>query len=185
MSTRDDGKSARQIARGQTKRAGDRSARLARALMEIKDSTLKRMTLDDELREKIVDARRVTSHVARRRAERALAGELRRWDLPPIDAELARVQQNTGDVEELHLAERWRAALIEGSSDLERYPYDFDDELLRLIEAARKERDVGKPPGAGRALFRKVIDQIRGAKAAAAPASEAEDDDDAADADDE
>jgi hypothetical protein len=62
---------------------GERSARLARELMTLSGSALGALRLDDELREKVDRARPVTAHVARRRAERSLAGELRRADRGP------------------------------------------------------------------------------------------------------
>ena len=49
----DDPRSNRQIARGKMRREGDRTARLARTLMELKAPVLKRLELDHELREAI------------------------------------------------------------------------------------------------------------------------------------
>jgi ribosomal 50S subunit-associated protein YjgA (DUF615 family) len=42
----------------------------------------------------------------------------------------------------------------------EQLPGGYDDELPRLIDAARRERDTGKPPGSARALFRYVMSRI-------------------------
>ena len=158
MSRRDDDdKTARQIARSKQKRAGDRSADLARALMKLPDHAVKKLAVDDELRDAIETARRVVSHVARRRAERTLAGELRGHDLGAIDTAIAAVREQSGDVRALHLAEQWRAKLIEeGMAAASAFPAPIDDELPRLVDAARRERDTGRPPGAARALFRHV-----------------------------
>ena len=67
MSDRDDrGESRRQIARREQRTAGERSARLANALMKLSASALGKLGLDEELREAVDRARAVTSQVARR-----------------------------------------------------------------------------------------------------------------------
>jgi ribosome-associated protein len=164
MSARDDEmKSARQIARSKQRKAGDRSAKLAHQLMQLGAPALKKLELDDDLREAIDRARSVTAHIARRRAERTLAGELRRFDLVALAATLARVHEaGQLDTRDLHLAEHWRARLIEeGLAAAAEFPGGADEELPRLIDAARRERDTGRPPGAARALFRHVVEALK------------------------
>ena len=115
-----DDRTARQISRSQTKKAGDRSAKLARVLMEMKPATLAKLMIDDELREAIERARQVESPQARRRAERTLAGDLRGVDL----VELTSVIENVGTANDpgiqfFHTVERWRDRLIaEGTAAL-------------------------------------------------------------------
>ncbi|MGE3454723.1 MAG: DUF615 domain-containing protein, partial [Kofleriaceae bacterium] len=74
-----------------------------------------------------------------------------------------RLEESRGpDVQHFHLAERWRARLIEeGATAAAEFPGGATDELLRLIAAAQRERDIGKPPGAARALFRHVADALK------------------------
>jgi ribosome-associated protein len=159
MSARDDDdKTARQVARSKQRRAGDRSARLANELMKLPGPALKKLAVDDELREAIDRARTVTSHIARRRAERSLAGELRRFELGEIETALAAVAESAGaNVRQFHLAEQWRAKLIEeGVAALAAFPAPTDAELPRLVDAAQRERATGRPPGAARALFRHI-----------------------------
>lgn len=162
--TRDDDRTARQISRSKTKRAGDRSAKVANQLMKLKDSQLAKLVIDDELREEILGARRVTSLIARRRAERTLAGELRHQDLAALEDKLQKLDEgDAGDVRQFHAAEQWRARLIEeGMAAAAELPGGYDDELPRLVDAAQRERDTGKPPGAARALFRYVMSRIAG-----------------------
>ena len=159
--TRDDDRTARQISRSKTKRAGDRSAKIARTLMELKDHQLAKLDLDDDLRADVKRARAVTSHIARRRAERTLAGELRKYELAEVDEQIEKLEQgNHADARQFHLAEQWRARLIaEGMAAGAELP-GADDELPRLIDAAQRERDTGKPPGAARALFRYVVARL-------------------------
>ena len=180
----DDSRSARQIARGQRRAAGDRSARLATALMKLAAPALKKLDLDEELRDAIDRARAVTSLIARRRAERTLAGELRRFDLIELDAQLAAVgTSGAADTQQFHLAEKWRARLLdEGIAAAAELPGGGGDELPRLVDAALRERTTGRPPGASRALFRHIVEIL---KTPAAPdASDAGDAGDANDASD-
>jgi ribosome-associated protein len=167
----DDSKTNRQIARSKQKRAGDRSAQVANALMKLSDAALKKLEVDDELRESIVRARAVIPHIARRRAERTLAGELRRIEIGEVEAALAKVAEHgAGDVRQFHLAEQWRAKLIEeGMAAAASFPVATDDELPRLVDAARRERETGRPPGAARALFRHIAGLLKAAEIDAAP----------------
>jgi ribosomal 50S subunit-associated protein YjgA (DUF615 family) len=188
MKDEDDPRSNRQIARGKMRREGDRTARLARAFMELKAPALKRLELEEELREAIDRARSVTTLIARRRAERTLAGDLRRFDTAGLDEQLQKVHDGNVDEQQFHLAEQWRAKLIaEGIGAAKTFPGGVpgaDGELVRMIDAAQKERDTGKPPGAARALFRFVAEALKVSRRAAelaavesddAPAEEEED----------
>jgi ribosome-associated protein len=158
----DDDRTARQIARSERRKAGDRSARLANALMKLSAQAVKKVVLDEDLQTSVLRAQAITSQVARRRAERTLAGELRRHDLDELDDRLTKVQETgNADTELFHQAERWRTRLIEADAALAEFPGTTDDELPRLIDAARRERDTGKPPGAGRKLFRYVAEALR------------------------
>ncbi|HEX4418220.1 MAG TPA: DUF615 domain-containing protein [Kofleriaceae bacterium] len=220
MSARnDDTRSARQIARSKRRKAGDRSAKLANELMKLAAPAVKKLEIDGDLREVLERARGVTSLIARRRAERTLAGELRRFDLVELAAQLAKIHEHgNADAQHFQIAEHWRARLIEeGIAALATFPgaspaarsAGGDDrgddggaaggedhggrgadggvedegegdggrgEWTRLIAAARRERDTGKPPGAARALFRHIVDALKTQQAAAESAAEADDD---------
>lgn len=164
MSDRVRDKTNREIARGKVKREGDRSARIARQLMQLKEPLVRKLEIDLELKDTIKAARAIASPAARRRAERTLAGELRRYDLADIDEKLAKVHEpGNADTEAFHLAERWRARLIDEGIAAAAELRDRGDEaeLIRLIDAARKERDTGRPPGAQRKLFRHVVELLK------------------------
>lgn len=154
---RDDApRNARQLARDDRREAGERSSKLAAALMKLPDPALAKLVLDDEVREAVGRARRVTAHGARRRAERTLAGELRRFELAEVEAALDDLRgAKQAGARQLHLVEQWRARLIDGGiAAAESLPGGADDELTRLVEAAQRERATGLPRGAARALFR-------------------------------
>jgi ribosome-associated protein len=174
---RSDERSPRQISRSQTKKAGDRSAKLARILMEMKPATLAKLELDDELREAIDRARQVETMQARRRAERALAGDLRGIDLVELTSKIETVGTgNDPGVQFFHMVERWRDRLLskeDGAAALKEFPVQ-DAEMLRLLDAAVRERDTGKPPGAARKLFRHLSSLLREDKAEAAESDESD-----------
>lgn len=158
-----DDESRRQAARRERRDAGDRSARIARELMSWKDAVLAKLELADELRDELARARAVTSPIARRRAERALAGALRGADLDELEAYMINVQaKGNAEPRLFHAAEAWRARLIEeGSAAAAEFPGGYVEPLPALIQNARRERDTGKPPGAARALFRHVMSVLQ------------------------
>lgn len=158
-----DDESRRQTAQREKKQAGDRSARVARQLMEISDAVFDKLELEEETRDEIATARNITSQIARRRAERALAGFLRGIDIADLQQRLANVEATgNADPRLFHAAEKWRARLIEeGSVAAEEFPGGYVDPLPQLIQNARRERDTGKPPGAARALFRHVMSVLK------------------------
>ncbi|HEY0478397.1 MAG TPA: ribosome biogenesis factor YjgA [Kofleriaceae bacterium] len=188
MTDRDDrDESRRQIARREQRKAGDRSARLANALMKLSAPALSKMGLDEQLREAVDRARAVTALGARRRAERTLAGDLRRVDLVAVEAKLAKVQA-TGSAEpqQFQLVERWRTRMLEdGLAGAAGFPGGVDAPLPQLIERAQRERATGEPPGAARALFRHIAAALKAppVKAAAGGEPQAVADDGATDED--
>jgi ribosome-associated protein len=159
-----DDETPRALKRRQQRNAGERSARLASSLMKSAATVIARLELDEDLRAAIEQARAVTSLHARRRAERSLAGELRRTnDLPGLEQQLANVME-TGAAEPrlFQLAEHWRARLIaDGLAAANEFPGGPADPLPKLIEQAQRERATGKPPGAARALFRHVVSALK------------------------
>ncbi len=178
-------KTRRQIVRAAVKKDGNRSSRVAAQLMKLSDAVIRKLELGVELTDTIKRARAIPSQQARRRAERELAGELRHVNIADVQDRIAKVLE-TGSVEtkHLHLAEQWRAKLIEGGiAAAADFPGGPDDELGRHIERARAERDTGKPPGAGRALFRHIAAILKAAMAAEATEGDANDDDESDDAD--
>jgi ribosome-associated protein len=158
-----DDESPRATAKRERREAGDRSARLSRELMLWKDASLAKLMIDDDTRAQIERARRVSSPIARRRAERELAGYLRGIDLDELEAYMINVEATANaEPRMFKLAEQWRARLIEdGSTAAAEFPGGNVDPLPKLIQNARRERDTGKPPGAARALFRHVMEVLK------------------------
>jgi ribosome-associated protein len=167
----------RQVARRARREAGVDSAKLAHTLMKLPASALPKLGLDDDVLEDVARARAVTAQIARRRAERTLAGSLRRVDTSALAARIETVlRTGLGDPGRLHQAERWRARLLDEPGALEMfraaYPTSNLNQLPRFIDNARRERTTGKPPGGGRALFRQISAVLEQAARAAEEAEE-------------
>jgi ribosome-associated protein len=157
-----DDETRRQAAQREKKQAGDRSSRVAHQLMEMSDASLSKLDCDEETLETIQDARRITSAVARRRAERALAGYLRGIDIADLQQRMANVEATgSADPRLFALAEKWRTRLLEDNAAADQFPGGNVDPLPTLILKARSERDTKKPPGAGRTLFRHVLSVLK------------------------
>ena len=162
------------MARKQRRDAGDLSGDLARTLMTIKDAALAKLRLDEDIAELVARARKVTSPVARRRAERSLAGELRRFELEEIAARIASDQDRASEEPRLfHAAEQLRTKLIESDAAMAEVPGGATEELTKLVANARREKETRKPPGAARALFRHVRALLERAEAVKAADEEA------------
>jgi ribosome-associated protein len=147
-------------------------------MMKLPDSAIGKLGLDEDLHLDVVRARAITAPIARRRAERNLAGLLRRIDLVALATTIENVR-TTGlaDPRRLHITEGWRTRLLDEPEGIEAFRAAFPTAnhkpLPRMIEDAKLERSSGKPPGAGRALFR----HISAALEAAEDAAEATEDD--------
>ena len=137
---------------------------LAKALVELSDAELERVPLSEELRELVVESRRITANVARKRQMQFLAKHLRRDEdaLPAIRAALEqdRDERRRGAAE-LHRVEAWRDRLVHEGDEalnelLEQHPDADRQHLSALARRAQDERHANKPPAAARELFREL-----------------------------
>jgi ribosome-associated protein len=147
---------------------------LACALVELSDARLAQMPLSDELRALVIESRRITSHIARKRQLQFLAKQMRRREeeLPPIRARLEHDRGLERRVSaELHRLERERDALVAGGDDaiaelVARHPGVDRQQVRQLVRRAQAEAAANKPPAASRALFRMLRDIAAEADAA-------------------
>jgi ribosome-associated protein len=159
--------SPRQIARQARNEAGDRSARLAHAILELGESAFERLQLDEDLLADMARARSITSHGARRREERLLAKILRKVDIAEVEARVAEcLATELPDTRVFHAAETQRALLIEGGAPaLDKFLAELGglprDRWAELVGKAQKEKATGRPKGAARALFREIMDVLK------------------------
>jgi ribosomal 50S subunit-associated protein YjgA (DUF615 family) len=82
----------RQIARQEQRETAALATDLANTLMKLPESMIRRLGLEDEVRDAVNRARKITANGARRRAERELAGNLRAADMAIVAQRLAAVQ---------------------------------------------------------------------------------------------
>lgn len=155
-------KISREESRRARRIAGEQGGSIARRLMELKEAELKNLALDEDLQWEVEQSRRIKSMNARRREERRLAGVLRTYDLEDLAARLDdQHQAGQGDVRRFKLAESWRDRLIDDpdalTTFLEENPELEPKKWHRLVVDARRQRQTGKPKGAGKLLFREVI----------------------------
>jgi ribosome-associated protein len=139
---------------------------LARQLVELDAGRLAKLPLGEHLLPPLDQARRITSHIARKRAVAFLAKQLRREDDEDLD--LLRDALDAGgeaaraDTARLHRAEAWRDRLLGEDGDeavaafIDAHPAADRQRLRQLVRAALAERKAGKPPRAFRELFREI-----------------------------
>lgn len=153
----------RDVARRARVEAGERSARVARAILQLPDNAFKRLNVEPDLHADMARARSVTAHGARRREERFLSGTLRKLDLTDLEAQLVECEAtDSPDARAFHAAEAWRTQLIEtGAPALEKFLAEFGDldrnRWSQLVGRAQMEKKNGRPKGSARALFREIM----------------------------
>lgn len=139
--------------------------KLGERLAGLTDAQLAKLPVPDDLLPHVLETRRITSHIARKRQLAFLAKQMRREDDGTLDAirdaldekgEAARL-----DTGAMHRAEAWRDRLLEEgdaalSGFLDAHPDADRQQLRQLVRSALDERRKDKPPRAYRELFRAI-----------------------------
>ena len=128
-------------------------------LVELAESQIVGLALPEGLREAVLDAKRITSHAAKRRQLQYIGRLMRDVDPAPIRAQLdALVGHSAQEAARHRRLEALREQLLADDEALTAYVADHagaDLQALRtLIRNARREQKEGKPPRAFRELFR-------------------------------
>ena len=132
---------------------------LASDLIKLSPAKLVRVSMDDAVREAIMEARKIRSHVARKRQLQYVAKLLRRTDPNPI---VQTLEDFEGEARQLtarqHRVEDWRDLLLESGdhavSALMKQRNDADIQSIRqLIRNTHKESGRGKPPASALSLI--------------------------------
>lgn len=140
---------------------------LGEALVKLPAGKLARVTLPDDLRDAVMEARRITAHGGYRRQVQFIGRIMRSIDARPIAAQLeAMTQEDAPSSAAFRAAERWRDRLIdEGDAALTALVQERPDAdrtaLRQLARQAVVEKNKGKPPHASRALFRALHALLR------------------------
>lgn len=138
---------------------------LGERLAALSKEQLDSISLPEILRDAVIDAQRTPGRESRRRQLQYVGRLMREVDPEPIREKLAAWDGVSSEhTARVHLAERWRARLLEDESALGElaaaYP-DLDTQRLRsLVRGARAERDAGKPPRNFRDLFRALMEKM-------------------------
>jgi ribosome-associated protein len=115
--------------------------------------------LDGELRNAVLEAKRISSHEARRRQMQYIGRLMRDIDPAPIRARLDRITGSSTQANARHKRlEALRARLLADDEALTEFaashPSADLQSLRALIRNSRREREEGRPPRAYRELFR-------------------------------
>ncbi len=148
------------ISKTQLKREAEALQKLGTELVEMPPQQRARIPLPEELIEAIELARRIHSRGGRRRQLQYIGKLMRRIDAAPIrDALEAMHLERRQSARRFHQLEQWRERLIEEGDSalaevLSAFPNADRQHLRQLVRNGIKEKNTGRPAGAGRALFR-------------------------------
>ena len=148
--------------KSQLKREAHALQQLGEELLELSPEQLAPLSLPANLLDALELARHIKQHGARKRQIQYIGKLMRGIDPEPVRALLAERQRaQRQQAKRLHVIEAWRDRLVAEGDDamgelIDTYPRVDRAELRQLIRNAQRERDTGKPAGAGRKLFRFV-----------------------------
>ncbi|MEG3192840.1 ribosome biogenesis factor YjgA [Lysobacter sp. D1-1-M9] len=138
---------------------------LGEQLVALTEAQLAKLPVPEALLPHIHDARRISSHIARKRQLAFLAKQLRREDDETLNA-IRDALDDKGETARreaaaLHRVEAWRDRLLaEGdvalAELLDQHPEADRQGLRQLVRNALEERKRNKPPRAYRELFREL-----------------------------
>ena len=138
---------------------------LGEAVVNLPESRLEGLAIDETLRDAIRTYKSTRSHEGRRRQMQYIGKLMRRIDPAPLQEAVAAMQLgHAKDSLALHEAEHWRAELIASDDALTRWsaeqPHSDLQQLRSLIRAARKDAAATPEQRGGRA-YRELFKFIR------------------------
>ena len=153
------------VSRTKKKQQVEELQKLGAALVELAPAQLAALPLPADLMGAVRDARRITSHEARRRQLQYIGKLMRKTDPEPVRAALAEVAGRSAAARARQKRlEHWRERLIGDDDALTALAAEHpgaDLQALRaLIRNARKEIAESRPPRAQRELFRLIRETL-------------------------
>lgn len=154
------------ISKSQLKRESHALSDLGKALVELPQSKLNKIPLEEGLKEAITLARRIPERGGRKRQLQYVGKLLRTMDAEPILAAMEKLElEHAHENARMHRLEQWRDRLLkEGDSALAellaQHPDTDRQHLRQLLRNAQKEREHNKPPKSARELFKYLRDNI-------------------------
>lgn len=150
------------ISRAEIKRELKALQDLAKELIELKDQQLAKLPLNDIVLAAIVESRRITQHIARKRHLKYVTKQLRELDEVALrhGMSVLKDQDNVANAR-FHHMEKWRDRLIEDGDEvlkalLDEYPHAERQQIRQLIRNAQKEKLANQAPKSARALFKLI-----------------------------
>ena len=155
----------RDDSRSQQRREALEVLAIGQQLVALTDAQLARLPVPESLLPHILEARRITSHIAHKRQLAFLAKQMRREDDDTLEA-IRDALDEKGDaarreVAAMHRVEAWRDRLLADGDEalaelLDLYPEADRQGLRQLVRNTLEERKRNKPPRAFRELFRQL-----------------------------
>ena len=136
---------------------------LGERLVELNTAQLAAVPLPDDLRDAVLEAKRIRSREGRRRQLQYIGKLMREIDPAPIRAQLERWDGQSREATAAHhRVERWRLRLLDDDDALTEFarehPHADLQRLRTCVREARKERLAGGEPRHFRDLFRLIRD---------------------------
>lgn len=147
------------VSKSQRKRDSLAVQKLGEQLTQLKPQQLAQIPLDEDLRTAIEELSRIHHREGRRRHLQFIGKLMRNADHEAIERAYSALQsQGRQQVQEHHLAERWRDRLLgDDPKALQDYIDQYNPEdiqhLRQLVRQALREQEQKKPPAAARKLF--------------------------------
>jgi ribosome-associated protein len=140
------------------------------ALTKLSAEQISHLSLPDELREAVLDAKRFTKHEAIRRQLQYIGRIMRDMDVAPIAAQIEALHAPSHRQTALfHRAEKWRTDMIADPTTINAFAAEFPGvdakQLQVLVSKAAAEHASGRPPKHFRELFHAINAAIQAAAA--------------------
>ena len=132
---------------------------LGAKLVDLPESQIAELPMEDKLREALLEAKRITSHEAKRRQMQYVGKLMRQIDPAPLRERLEAMTGHSAQAAAQHRRlEAWRERLLADDEALTAFAAEHPDADLQalrtLIRNARREIAANSEPHAQRALFR-------------------------------
>jgi ribosome-associated protein len=134
---------------------------LGAKLVDLPESQIAELPMEERLREAVLEAKRITSHEAKRRQMQYVGRLMREIDPAPLRERLEAMTGHSAQAAAQHRRlEAWRERLLADDEALTAFAAEHpgaDLQALRtLIRNTRKEQRAAKPPRSYRELFRLI-----------------------------
>lgn len=146
------------VSKSEIKRDAEALKKLGEKLVELTQANLDKVPLDETLLDAVNLARKSVKE-ARRRQLQFIGKLLRSADVEPIQEALDKIENKHNQQQAmLHKLEHLRDDLVEQGDDIlvrffDDYPQADRQHLRNLVRAAKKEKELNKPPKAYREIF--------------------------------